>query len=43
MEDIDAEVGLLKGARKNVKITGAQSVEDRIAAAREEIERLSAL
>lgn len=43
VEDIDAEVGLLKGARKNVKITGAQSVEDRIAAAREEIERLSAL
>ena len=43
VEDIDAEIGLLKGARKNVKVAGAQSVEDRITAARDEIERLSAL
>lgn len=43
VESIDTEIGLLKGARKNVKIVGGKTVEDRIAEAEAEIERLNAL
>ena len=37
---IDREIELLKGYRKSVKLTGAQTPEQRLAALEEEIERL---
>ena len=40
---IDKEVALLKGARKNVKVTGKRTTDDLIEAAEQELERLRAL
>lgn len=40
---IDAEIALLKGARKNVRLTGRQSVDQRIAGLEEQIAELRAL
>ena len=39
---IDEELKLLKGARKKVRILGQQTLDDRIAAATAELERLEA-
>lgn len=39
----EREIALLKGARKNVKLLGKQTVEDRIRAAEDELERLRGL
>ena len=43
VEMIDKEVALLKGARKNVKVTGKRTTDDLIEAAEQELERLRAL
>lgn len=40
LELVTEEIGLLKGARKNVRIIGKQSHEDRIEAAEAELSRL---
>jgi len=40
---IEREIGLLKGARKNVRLTGRQSVDQRIAGLEEQIAELRAL
>lgn len=40
---VEKEIALLKGARKNVKLVGKQSVEDKIHDAEEELERLRGL
>ena len=40
---VDEEIGLLKGARKNVKLTGERTPEQRIADLRGEIERLESV
>ena len=43
VEMVEKEIALLKGARKNVKLVGRQSVEDRIRDAEEELDRLRGL
>ena len=40
---VESEIGLLKGARKNVRLVGRQSVEQRIAGLEEQIAELRAL
>ena len=40
---VEEEIGLLKGARKNVRVTGSKTTADRIAEAEAELERLRAL
>ena len=40
---VEQEVALLKGARKNVKLVGKQSVEDKIRDAEQELDRLRGL
>ena len=40
---VDEEIKLLKGARKNVRVTGKKSTEERIAEAEAELERLRSL
>jgi hypothetical protein len=40
---VEREIALLKGARKNVKLVGKQSTQDRIEAAEAELERLRGL
>ena len=40
VEMAEREIALLKGARKNVKLVGKQSAQDRIEAAEAELERL---
>ena len=43
IEMIDKEIGLLKGARKAVRVTGKQTSEELLAAAEQEADRLRAL
>lgn len=43
IESAEREINLLKGARKNVRLVGKETVESRIAAAEGELERLKAL
>lgn len=43
IEMAEREIALLKGARKNVRLTGTQSVDQRITEMQEELERLRAL
>lgn len=40
---VEEEIRLLKGARKNVRVTGKKSAEERIAEAEAELERLRSL
>ena len=40
---VEEEIGLLKGARKNVRVTGSKTTADKIAEAEAELERLRAL
>ena len=40
---VEEEIKLLKGARKNVRVTGKKSTEERIAEAEAELERLRSL
>ena len=40
---VEEEIRLLKGARKNVRVTGKKSTEERIAEAEAELERLRSL
>lgn len=43
IEMVEQEIALLKGARKNVKLVGKQSVADKIRDAEDELERLRGL
>jgi hypothetical protein len=40
---VEREIQLLRGVRKNVRVTGERTIDDRIQDARDEIERLEAL
>lgn len=40
---VEEEIKLLKGARKNVRVTGKKSTDERIAEAEAELERLRSL
>ena len=43
VEMVESEIQLLRGVRKNVRVTGERTIDDRIQDARDEIERLEAL
>ena len=43
IDDVESEISLLKGARKNVRLTGKESVEDRKKSLREELSRLDGI
>ena len=43
VEMVEREIQLLRGVRKNVRVTGERTIDDRIRDARDEIERLEAL
>ena len=43
LAQMEEEIKLLKGARKNVRVTGKKSTEERIAEAEAELERLRSL